>query len=255
MKKQRNKEKRAKNPVFRHEGLYERSSTPVTKNGVVMKTLLMLAIVAVIAVLSGSIFSAKLEAGEAGNIGVLAFVALFATLAVAILIGFKPNLAKPLSFVYAILEGFLLGVISAFAISFDGGSVVSTALFITISVVIATNVLYTTGIIKVNKKFVSVIFIMTLGAMFFYLILIVGSLFGLNTSFMFDGSPLAIGISVIMLLLASLNLFVDYFMVDSFIEQGTDRSYEWYLAFGLTVTIVWVYIEALRLVQNLTSSD
>jgi uncharacterized YccA/Bax inhibitor family protein len=96
---------------------------------------------------------------------------------------------------------------------------------------------------------------MTLGAMFFYLSLIVGSLFGLNTSFMFDGSPLAIGISVIMLLLASLNLFVDYFMVDSFIEQGTDRSYEWYLAFGLTVTIVWVYIEALRLVQNLTSSD
>jgi uncharacterized YccA/Bax inhibitor family protein len=255
MKKQRNKEKRAKNPVFRHEGLYERSDTPVTKSGVITKTLLMLAIVAIVAVLSGSMFSAKLEAGDAGNIGVMALVALFATLAVAILIGFKPNLAKPLSFVYAGLEGFLLGIISVFAMRFDGGSVVSTALFITIAIVMATNVLYTTGIIKVNKKFVSIVFMMTLGAMFFYLILIVGSLFGLNTSFMFDGSPLAIGISVLMLLIASLNLFVDYFMVDSFIEQGTDRSYEWYLAFGLTVTIVWIYIEALRLVQNLLGND
>jgi uncharacterized YccA/Bax inhibitor family protein len=255
MKKQRNKEKRAKNPVFRHEGLYERSDTPVTKNGVITKTLLMLTIVAIVAVLSGSMFSAKLEAGDAGNIGVMALVALFATLAVAILIGFKPNLAKPLSFVYAGLEGFLLGIISVFAMRFDGGSVVSTALFITIAIVMATNVLYTTGIIKVNKKFVSIVFMMTLGAMFFYLILIVGSLFGLETSFMFDGSPLAIGISVLMLLIASLNLFVDYFMVDSFIEQGTDRSYEWYLAFGLTVTIVWIYIEALRLVQNLLGND
>lgn len=251
----RSKEKKAKNPVFRHEGLFEPSATPVTKNGVVMKTLLLLALVAITAVITASMLWEKIANGDAGSVFGLAFVAIFATLGVAILICFKPNLAKPLGFAYAILEGFLLGVISASAMHFDGGQVVATALFITIAIVIATNILYTTGIIKVNRKFVSIIFMMTVGAFFFYLILIVGSLFGLDTSFMFDGSPLAIGISLLMLLIASLNLFVDYFMVDAFIEQGTDRSYEWYLAFGLTVTIVWIYIEALRLVQNLTSSD
>lgn len=249
------KQKKAKNPVFRHEGLYEPSATPVTKNGVIMKTLWLLALVAITAVITASLLWDKLASGSAGSIYVLMFVAIFATLGVAILIGFKPHLAKPLSFVYALMEGFLLGVISVSFMNINGGQVVATALFITIAVVIATNLLYTTGIIKVNKKFVSIIFMMTLGAFFFYLILIIGSLFGLDTSFMFDGSPLAIGISLIMLLLASLNLFIDYFLVDSFIEQQTDRSYEWYLAFGLTVTIVWIYIEALRLVHNLTSNN
>lgn len=249
------KDRKVKNPVFRHEGLYEASNTPVTKNGVVMKTLLLLAVVAMVAVLTGSLVREQMWSESAGSIFILAFVAIFATLGVAILIGFKPHLAKPLAFVYALLEGFLLGVISVAAMEFDGGQVVSTALFITIAVVIATNVLYATGIIKVNKKFVSIVFMMTLGAFFFYLILIIGGLFGLDTSFMHDGSPLAIGISLLMLFIASLNLFVDYFMVDSLIEQQTDRSYEWYLAFGLTVTIVWIYIEALRLVQNLTSNN
>lgn len=247
--------KKAKNPVFRHDELYEASETPITKNGVVMKTLLLLAIVAITAVITGSTLIEQISAGEAGNIRLLAIIAIVATLGLAILIGFNPKLAKPLSFIYAVVEGFLLGVISTFALNSSGGSVISTALFITLAVVIATNVLYTTGIIKVNKKFVSIIFMMTLGAFFFYLILIIGSLFGLDTSFMFDGSPFAIGISLLMLTIASLNLFVDYFMIDTFIEQGTDRSYEWYLAFGLTVTVVWVYIEALRLVQNLNPTD
>lgn len=247
--------KNAKNPVFRNEGLYEASSTPVTKGGVVSKTLLLLALVALTALMTASYLWDKMATEGADAPFLLAFVAIFLTLGVAILIAFKPHLAKPLSFVYAVLEGYLLGVISVAAVHFDGGSVVATALFITLSVVVATNLLYSLGIVKVNQKFVSIIFMMTVGALFFYLMVILGSLFGMDTSFMHDGSPLAIGISLVMLLLASLNLFVDYYMVDSFIEQQTDRSYEWYLAFGLTVTVVWIYIESLRLVQNLTGGD
>lgn len=212
-------------------------------------------IVALVAIITGSLLSQKVATGEMGNIFMLAIGAIVATLLVAILIIYKPHLAKPLSFVYSVLEGFLLGVISIAAVHLDGGNVVATALFITIAVVMATNFLYATGIIKVNKKFISIVFMMTLGALFFYLIVLVGSLFGMDTSFMHDGSPLAIGISLLMLLIASLNLFVDYFLVDSFIEQGTDKEYEWYLAFGLVITIVWIYIEALRLVQNLSFND
>lgn len=216
---------------------------------------MLLGIVALVAIITGSLLSQKVATGEMGNIFMLAIGAIVATLLVAILIIYKPHLAKPLSFVYSVLEGFLLGVISIAAVHLDGGNVVATALFITIAVVMATNFLYATGIIKVNKKFISIVFMMTLGALFFYLIVLVGSLFGMDTSFMHDGSPLAIGISLLMLLIASLNLFVDYFLVDSFIEQGTDKEYEWYLAFGLVITIVWIYIEALRLVQNLSFND
>ena len=254
-RKERTKRKNVKNPVFRSDGLYEASSTPVTKKGVLTKTLLLLLMVTVTAVITGAYFFDKLESGNAGNVFILMIGAIVATLVLAIVIGFNPGLAKPLSFIYAVVEGFLLGVISVFAMTVDGGAVVPTALFVTLAVVIATNILYATGIIKVNQKFVSIVFMMTLGACVFYLLILVGSVFGLDASFLFDGSPLAIGISLLMLLLASLNLFVDYFMIDAFIEQETDRSYEWYLAFGLTVTIVWVYIESLRLIRNLTGND
>ncbi|WP_442637904.1 Bax inhibitor-1/YccA family protein [Rossellomorea marisflavi] len=252
MKEQNEK---ASNPVFRNKELSKSSATPVTKTGVVMKTLIMLAMVTLVAVISGSMMSQKMTSGELGNIWILFIVAIVATLAVAIMIAIKPKLAKPLSFVYAIAEGFLLGTISVASTKIDGGAVVPTALFITLAVVVATNILYTTGIIKVNQKFVSVVYMMTFGAFIFYMFLLVGSLLGMDTSFMFDGSPLAILISVVMLFIASLNLFTDYYEVDTFIENGADSQYEWYLAFGLTVTIVWVYIEALRLVRNLTGNN
>lgn len=254
-RREQKQQKNAKNPAFRNEELYQASSTPVTKKGVISKTLLMLAIVTIVALITGSYLMNTVANGDLGSIGLYSILAIVGTLIVGFVICFNPGLAKPLSFIYAVLEGFLLGVISAGAMMIDGGAVVPTALFVTIAVVIATNILYTTGIIKVNQKFMSIVFIMTLGALVFYLLILIGSLFGLDTSFLFDGSPLAIGISVLMLFIASLNLFVDYFMVDSFIESETDRSYEWYLAFGLTVTIVWVYIEALRLIRNLTGND
>lgn len=250
----KDKEKR-KNPAFRNDDLMVASATPVTKNGVVMKTLFMLLMVSLVAVITGSYMSTEMATGDVGSMWVWFILAIVSTIGVAILIVFKPNLAKPLSFVYAIAEGYLLGVVSVMSMKMDGGQVVPTALFVTLAIVIATNILYATGIVKVNKKFVSVVFMMTFGAFIFYMFLLLGSFLGLDTSFMYDGSPLAIGISILMLFIASLNLFTDYYDVDTFIENKVDRSYEWYLAFGLTVTIVWVYVEALRLIRNLTGNN
>lgn len=242
--------KEVKNPAFRSKGLYEQSATPVTKRGVIMKTLLMLVIVIMSAVTTGVVLWDKVVAGDKTNLLILALVGLLLTLALSLVIVFKPLLAKPLGLIYAVVEGYILGVISAFATQADGGHVVPTALLATLSIVVATNLLYTAGLVKVNDKFMSIVFMMTMGAFVFYLIVMVGGFFGLDRSFLFDGSPLSIGIGLLMLLIASLNLFSDYKMVDIFIEEKTDKKYEWYLSFGLILTIVWVYLEVLRIVQN-----
>lgn len=250
--KQVEDEKKVKNPAFRSEGLYESSATPVTKRGVVTKIMFLLLAVIASAMVTGVVLWDNVASGQSGGVWAMAIVGILVTLALSVTIIFKPMLAKPLGFVYAAVEGYLLGVISIAAMQTDGGQVVPTALFVTLAIVLATNVLYSMGIVKVNQKFVSVVTTMTVGAFFFYLIVLIAGFAGLDTSFLFDGSPLAIGIGLLMLLIASLNLFTDYHMVDTFISERTDKKYEWFLAFGILLTIVWIYLEVLRLVQNLS---
>lgn len=247
--------KKVKNPAFRNEGLYQSSSTPVTRGGVVTKTMMLLFVVIASAMVTGVMLWDNFAEGSKGNMMTMAIVAIVLTLVLALTIIFKPKLAKPLGFIYAVVEGYLLGVISMAAMQIDGGHVVPTALFVTLAIVLATNVLYTTGIVKVNEKFMSIIFMMTAGAFFFYLFIFIAGFFGLDKSFLFDGSPLAIGIGLLMLIIASLNLFADYYLIDQFVREKADKEYEWYLAFGVVLTVVWIYIEVLRLVQNLTGND
>jgi len=188
----------------------------------------------------------------------LMYVGIFGGLITAIAIIFKPNWAPFLAPLYALLEGLFVGGISVimnevFAKSYPG--LVMQAVGLTFGVAISMFVLYNFRIIKATERFKSVIFTATLGVGIFYLLTMVLRLFGVNVSFMYDSSLLSIGISLFVVAIAALNLILDFDMIEQGAERGAPKFMEWYGAFGLMVTIVWLYIEMLKLLSKLGGRD
>ncbi len=192
------------------------------------------------------------------TMNVLMMVGIFGGLITAIAISFKPNWAPFLAPLYALLEGLFIGGISvimnaAFAKSYPG--LVMQAVGLTFGVAISMFILYNFRIIKATERFKSVIFTATLGIGIFYLLTMVLRLFGVNVNFMYDSSMLSIGISLFVVAIAALNLILDFDMIEQGAERGAPKFMEWYGAFGLMVTIVWLYIEMLKLLSKLGSRD
>lgn len=188
----------------------------------------------------------------------LMIVGAIGGLITALVISFKPTLSPYLAPAYGILQGFFIGGISAvtnaaFADKYPG--LVMQAVGLTFGVAIAMFLLYNFRIINPTQKFKSVIFTATLGIAIFYLITMVLRWFGVNVSFMYDSSWLSIGISLFVVCIASLNLILDFDMIEQGAERGAPKFMEWYGAFGLMVTIVWLYIEILRLLSKMGSRD
>jgi len=152
---------------------------------------------------------------------------------------------------YAISQGFLLGFVSLIAeLAYPG--IAFTALFATIGVFLIICVLYYTGIIKVSIRFKSIMFTVLIGVIFTQLMLFVFSLFIPALTLIFYGSgPFAILFSIIMVIIASLMILVSLSNIDGLINNGLDKRYEWLGAFGLIVTLIWLYMEILRLLIKL----
>lgn len=181
-------------------------------------------------------------------------------LVVALVITFKRSWAPFLAPAYGILEGLFLGAISAFfnemfRESYPG--IIMQAVGLTMGVAIAMFILYNFGVIKATQKFKSIVFACTAGIAIFYLINIVMSLFGVNLAVLDfgNGSLLGIGISLFIVVIAALNLIMDFDMIEQGQAMGAPKYMEWYCAFGLMVTIVWLYIEMLRLLSRFSSRD
>lgn len=188
----------------------------------------------------------------------LMWVGIIGGLISAIAITFKPNWAPVLAPLYALLEGLFIGAISAimnaaFAESYPG--LIMQAVGLTFGVALAMFLLYNFRVISATERFKSIVFTATLGIGIFYLITMVLRLFGVNVSFMYDSSLLSIGISLFVVGIAALNLIMDFDMIEQGAERGAPKFMEWYGAFGLMVTIVWLYIEMLKLLSKLSSRD
>ena len=155
---------------------------------------------------------------------------------------------------YAMFEGLLLGSVSyMYGQMLDG--VVLNAIIITISILISLLVVYKSGLIKVTENFRLGVFAATGGILLMYVFAFIGSFFGFNIS-VFDptnGSLLSIGISLAVIAIASLNLVLDFDFIEEGAEKGAPKYMEWYGAFGLLVTLVWLYLEILRLLVKLNS--
>jgi uncharacterized YccA/Bax inhibitor family protein len=189
---------------------------------------------------------------------ILMMVGVFGGLITAIAITFKPNWAGFLAPLYGLLEGLFIGGISAifnaaFAKSYPG--LVMQAVGLTFGVALAMFLLYNFRVIKATEKFKSVIIASTLGIGIFYLITMVLRMFGVDITFMYDSSLLSIGISLFVVAIASLNLILDFDMIEQGAERGAPKYMEWYGAFGLLVTIVWLYIEMLKLLSKLSNRN
>ena len=163
----------------------------------------------------------------------------------------KPDLAKILGPVYAVAYGFAVGAISkGYETWYDG--IVVQAVLATASVFMVMLVLYRTRIIKVTDKFRRTVIIATFGVMALYLISFVISLFGTTLPFL-DGSNMvmSIGFSLFVCGLAAANLALDFDFIERGIASGLPKNYEWVAGLGLVVTLVWLYLEILRLLSYL----
>ena len=159
---------------------------------------------------------------------------------------------KALIPLYAMAEGlFLGGISSVFESSYPG--IVVQAVIGTFAAFFAMLVLYRMGVIACTDKFRSVIIISTASIAGIYLIDIIGHFFGFAVPVINSSSNLGIAVSVVIVIIAALNLIIDF----EYIEQGAKRmlpkDYEWFGAFGLLVTIVWLYIEILKLLAKVSS--
>ena len=171
----------------------------------------------------------------------------FAGLGIGLLAGYYPKWASVLGPVYAILEGFLIGVYSLLLETRYPGIVMEAATC-TFGIAFACAILYGSGLVKVTDKFMKIIFTLTAGVAIIYLIdLVAFFVFDTNVPLLHENSKAGIIVSIIIICIATMRLFADYEMVTRAVEMGVDAKYEPYYAFGLTVTLIWLYLEILRL--------
>lgn len=181
------------------------------------------------------------------------WVAIIVALVAAMVQFFKPQLSAYLSPIYALAEGFALGAISAiynYVFEKTAPGIITQAVTITFGVVIAMFLLYRFRIIRATERFKSVVITATVGIFFFYMISMVLRLFGIDIPFIHEGSMLGIGFSLFVVGLAALNLILDFDMIEQGANRQAPKYMEWYCAFGLLVTIVWLYLEVLRLLSK-----
>ena len=115
--------------------------------------------------------------------------------------------------------------------------------------------LYSMGIVRATERFRSVIFAATAGIAIFYLISMVLGMFGVHVPGLFGNGMIGIGFSLIVVVVAALNLIIDFDFIEHGAAGGAPKFMEWYAAFGLLVTLVWLYLEILRLLSKLRSRD
>ncbi|MET0628253.1 MAG: Bax inhibitor-1/YccA family protein [Acidimicrobiia bacterium] len=181
-----------------------------------------------------------------------AWIAMFGAFALAMVCIFKPKASPFIAPLYAIGEGVFLGVISkAFESRWDG--IVLQAILVTAGVFFVTLALYVFDIVKVTKKFQMIVIGATGGIFLMYMVGLVLSLFGVDAVFWNEPTPLGIIVSVVIACVAALNLFLDYEFISQSTRAGAPKYMEWYGAFGIMVTLVWLYLEVLRLISLLRS--
>lgn len=221
----------------------------MTINGTVNKTIAMIALVVIGAGWVWSRYAAATPLGASAAASAVSgylWVGILGGLGLAFATIFKPTWAKYTAPVYAILEGFFVGAVSALFNSHYPGIVVQ-AVALTFAVALAMLVIYRTGLIKVTPAFQRGVMAATFGVLLFYGVTWILSFFHVDTSALFGHSGLSIGISLVIVAIAALNLVLDFHFIEQGSAQQLPQYMEWYGAFSLTVTLVWLYLEILRL--------
>ena len=173
---------------------------------------------------------------------------------IAMVTVFKKQWAPVTAPLYALVEGFFLGAISAiYNQQFQG--IVMQAVLLTFGTLFALLFAYRSGLIKASENFKLGVVAATGGIALVYLATIVLGLFGIKIPMIHDSGLVGIGFSLFVVVIAALNLVLDFDFIETGVEQGAPKYMEWYGAFGLIVTLIWLYIEFLRLLSKLQSRN
>jgi uncharacterized YccA/Bax inhibitor family protein len=217
----------------------------MTLQGTVNKTgLLLLCVVATSAWTWGLAQSPTPGAATPWMIG-----GLLGGMVTALVTIFKRSWAPITAPLYALLEGFALGGISAFfERSYHGIAIQAVGL--TFGVLFVMLFAYKTGVIRATERFKLGVIAATGGIAVFYLVVMLLGFFHVNVGILYGGSWWAIAFSLFVVVIAALNLVLDFDMIETGVRMGAPKYMEWYGAFGLMVTLIWLYLEILRLLAN-----
>ncbi|MGC8643934.1 MAG: Bax inhibitor-1/YccA family protein [Isosphaeraceae bacterium] len=226
-------------------------STVTTVQGTMGKTSLLLAIMSATALWSWHTLAAgQLQLGVIPVAGIAGFILAMVTI-------FKPTVAPWTSPVYAAMEGVFLGAISQmvemrFHRAYPG--IALQAVMLTSGTLLAMLFVYANGIIRVTDKLKAGIVMATGALCLFYFASILLSFFGVTVPFIFSATPYGIAFSLFVVGLAAFNLLLDFDFIEEAAAREMPKYMEWYGAFGLMVTLVWLYLEMLRLLQKIASN-
>lgn len=215
--------------------------------GTVNKSFILIALV---------IFAATLSWSEVASGSSIAMVLMIGGAIGGFILGlitvFKQTWAPVTAPIYAFMEGLFLGGISAF---FEGmyNGIVLQAIMLTVGTFVALLVAYRSGLIKATENFKLGVVAATGAIGLFYLVSMVLSLFHIPVPLLHSNGWLGIGLSLVIVVVAALNLVLDFDFIEKGAESKAPKYMEWYAAFGLIVTLVWLYIEILRLLSKLNS--
>ncbi len=218
----------------------------MTIEGVVNKSFAMLGLVVVSAWYVWDKFFTTMDMA---SVSPFIMFGVIGGLVAALVTVFKPTVARYSAPVYAVLEGLALGGISAFMESRYPG-IVFQAVSLTFAVFFSLLFLYKTGRIKVTENFKMMVVSATGGIFLVYLLDFVLMFFGIRLPMIHEGGFFGILFSLVVVGIASMNLVLDFDFIEKGAERGAPQYMEWYGAFGLTVTLVWLYLEILRLLAK-----
>ncbi len=248
---------RSGNPVLSDSTFLDLSSGRVvtgaadamTLNGTVNKTgFLLLLSVLTAAYAWSKTFVAPGEIAPGANIFLIG--GALGGFVLALVTTFKKEWSPVTAPLYALLEGFFLGTVSAiYDARFQG--IVLQAVLLTFGTLFALLFAYRSGLIRATENFKLGVVAATGGIMLIYLATIALGFFGIHIPYIHESGIIGIGFSLFVVVVAALNLVLDFDFIESGVEAGAPKYMEWYGAFGLMVTLVWLYLEFLRLLAKL----
>jgi len=236
------------NPVF-NEKVLQKVGTSQTEGAMTIKGTINKMAFLLVLVMAAAVYAWGAPARQQ-NIMPFLWGGALGGFALAIIITFKKEWAQYLAPAYALAEGLFLGVISVLYSNLYEG-IVLQAVGITFATFLAMLILYRTRIIRATEKFKAIVFTATAGIALFYLLALVLSFFNINIPFLHEGSTIGIIFSLVVVVVAALNLIINFDLIETGAAQGAPKYFEWYASFGMLVTLIWLYLEILRLLSKL----
>jgi uncharacterized YccA/Bax inhibitor family protein len=239
---------RSGNPVLKSDTFdIAPEGARMTLGGTVNKTAILLALVLITAIYTwGRFFST----GDPAAIMPLVWTGAIGGLVMCLVTVFKKEWAGVTAPIYALLQGLLVGGLSAFYESRFPGIVIQ-AVGLTFGTLACLLMAYKSGLIKATENFKLGVVAATGGIALLYLVSFAMSFFGKPIGFIHEGGLFGILFSGFVVVIAALNLVLDFDFIEAGAEHGAPKYMEWYGAFGLTVTLIWLYLEILRLLSKL----